>query len=243
MPSPLFPDVPQALGVPDVLRDALNPATPPEPIARDLIEIDAANQAQWGVFDKDGALIVEPDNILNLDYSAESRIADYPVEQGSFESYDKVAMPFDIRVVMSKGGTLAERRDFLAKLEEIRGLLDLYNVVTPENTYLGVNIVRVSQIRSASNGAALMIVEVAMREVRVSATSVYTVAEEAVSEAPQPATPQPPMKPETTKNPGSSRKQARGSVQAKPKVKPFSAVEERKLVEAGKRTGLTVTFE
>jgi len=125
---------------------------------------------QWGIYTQDGALAIEPDNIVGVGYSSEFRIADYPLEQGGFESYDKVALPFGNRITLTKGGPLAERQDFLSTLEAMRGDRTLYNVVTPERTYLNVNIERVAMDRTAANGATLLTVEIMLREVRQSAT-------------------------------------------------------------------------
>ncbi|MBN4669282.1 hypothetical protein HUS74_27300, partial [Pandoraea nosoerga] len=112
--------------------------------------VNRATSGEWGVYTSDGALALKPDNIVSVAWSAEYRTADYPLERGGFESYDKVALPFANRVVMSKGNSLSERREFLAAIEARRGTTDIFNVVTPEATYLDVTFERVNLERSAS---------------------------------------------------------------------------------------------
>lgn len=175
MAGPVFPDVPKVPGVPAVARSLLNPGTATEQqLSQDSITVTAAAKNQWGIYTTAGALALEPDSISAIGYDAESRVADYPIEEGGFESYDKVALPFQNRVVMTKGGTLEQRRAFLKAVEELRGDLELYNVVTPEWTYLNVNIVRVGVDRNREQGAGLITVEVQLQEIRQNATASFS---------------------------------------------------------------------
>jgi hypothetical protein len=194
MAGPVFPDVPKVPGVPAVARSLLNPGTTTEPkLTEDSITVTATAKSQWGIYTSAGALALEPDSISAVGYDAEYRLADYPIEEGGFETYDKVALPFQNRVVMTKGGTLEQRRAFLKAIEELRGDLELYNVVTPEWTYLDVNIVRVGIDRSREQGAGLLTVEVQLQEIRQNATASFS----------------------QTRDPASADPVSNGSVQAK----------------------------
>lgn len=185
MAGPVFPDVPKVPGVPAVARSAINPGTATEPqLTQDSITVTAAAKNQWGVYTTAGAIALEPDSISAIGYDAEYRVADFPIEEGGFESYDKVALPFQNRVVMTKGGTLEQRRAFLRAVEELRGDLELYNVVTPEWTYLNVNIVRVSVDRNREQGAGLITVELQLQEIRQNATASFTQTRDPASATP-----------------------------------------------------------
>ncbi|OYW18904.1 MAG: hypothetical protein B7Z52_04355, partial [Burkholderiales bacterium 12-64-5] len=95
MAGPVFPDVPKVPGVPAVARSALNPGTATEPqITQDSITVTATARNQWGIYTTAGALALDPDTIEAVGYDAEYRVADYPIEEGGFETYDKVALPF-----------------------------------------------------------------------------------------------------------------------------------------------------
>lgn len=195
MAGPVFPDVPKVPGVPAVARSALNPGTATEPqITQDSITVTATARDQWGVYSADGAQILFPDSIEAIGYDAESRIADYPLEEGKFESYDKVALPFQNRVILTKGGTLIERQAFIRSVEEIRSDLKLYSIVTPEWTYLNVNVVRVAVDRSREQGGGMLRVELQLQEVRQKATASFS----------------------QTRDPASAEPVSNGSVQAKP---------------------------
>jgi hypothetical protein len=164
MADPAFPDVPQVPGVPPLASQV--PIDGQTLVDHDSPEVAALARTQWGVYDQDGSPVLTPDNILSVEPSYESSISDYPIESGEFRSYNKVTRPLEVRVSMSKGGSLQDRQAFLHKLNNIRPDLELYNVVTPEQTYINVNIEADSQSRSADRGAALITVDLRLKEIR-----------------------------------------------------------------------------
>lgn len=175
---PAFPDVPLALGVPPVPRDPLGLATavsnlvtaPPILTADDpSISNQARAAPQWGIFLK-GELVLTPDSIIGVDEAKEYRLLDYPLEDGAFQTYNKVEMPRDDHVTATKGGPLQERTDFLTTLQTIAASLDLYDVMTPEAAYMNANIERFNVERDVKS-AQLITVRIWLREIRVTATA------------------------------------------------------------------------
>lgn len=120
----------------------------------------------WGIFDQNGIPLIIVDNVVSLDYQNESKVAQAPVQAGSFASYNKVATPYDVKVRMSKGGGVTERGAFLAMLEYCAGSTDLFTVITPETVYVNANIKGYSYRREATNGAHLIIADVQLVEIR-----------------------------------------------------------------------------
>lgn len=176
MPLNPFPDVPNDPGVPALLRNLANALpTAITPLTADSAPVmsQAALTPQWGVF-KDGDPVIVPDTILAVEKSKEWRVSDYPVEDGSFQSYNKVETPFDAHVTMTKAGDESERAAFLDTLERITKSLDLYDVVTPEKVYESANIERYNYERGARQGAALITATLMLREVRVTATAAFS---------------------------------------------------------------------
>lgn len=173
MPGPLTPDVPIAPGVPSVLRDATNSAPGDTGrLTNDSITVATTKKDQWGLYRaSDNSLALTADTVNSVGYDAEYRIADYPLQDGKFESYDKVALPFGVRVQLVKGGALTQRGAFMRDLESLRGNTELYNVVTPEWSHLNVNIERISIDRSREQGANLITAEIILREIRIDATA------------------------------------------------------------------------
>lgn len=120
---------------------------------------------QWGIYTQGGAPAVIFDNVIGVEYKKEWSVADYPLERGAFESYNKVEVPWDARVRFSSGGSLANRQALLASIQAIEGDLNLYAVVTPEKTFPKGNITRVDWQRRDGR-AGLLVVEVALVEIR-----------------------------------------------------------------------------
>lgn len=177
MSNPLYPDVPNLPGVPPVFRSAANPLTAAPgtgstPLTRDAAMAVPPSTA-WGLYTDKGALALQVDSIVAIEPNREFRISDYPVEQGGFASYNKVATPQELRVTVAKGGTNADRNAFLTVLDTLVVATGLYNVVTPDTAFVNFNLVRYDYRRNAGNGATLLIVELQMIEVRQSVQTKY----------------------------------------------------------------------
>lgn len=167
MSDPLFPDVPLAPGVPPLNRHEPFHQVDVDRLTKDSDSLSmGGGSTTWGIFTQGGGLALQPDNIAAFEYQREYRIADYPIEQGSFESYNKTTLPYDIRVVMTKGGTVAERKEFLDAVDAVVASLDLCTIVTPERVYPNANLVRQDTRRDATSGVSLLTVELHAMEIR-----------------------------------------------------------------------------
>lgn len=175
-PNPLFPDVPDQPGVPPVFRDVSNPGDGIDlsKLTHDAPGVAAGSRAVWGIYDQNGQIALACDNVFRLDPSREFRISDYPVEQGGFQSYNKVATPAETRVIVTKGGSDVDRQAFLAALDVMIASTDLFDIVTPDSSFLDRNITRYDYSRDAERGATLLSVELVTVEVRQSATATFT---------------------------------------------------------------------
>lgn len=162
----------------------------------DLAGIDILNPraGDWMILSNDGSPAIIPDTVARFDYRGESRVSDYPVEQGAFASYNKVATPFDVRMVMvcsglnyaqsiaqtiksaiglSVGQNPMQKSAFLDTLDYMLATTDLFSIVTPDRTYNSVNLVHYDFKRETTNGATLLIVEAWFREIRVTGQATY----------------------------------------------------------------------
>lgn len=130
---------------------------------------------QWGIYRSDGKTpAINPDSMLSVDYSNMQNISQYPVEQGSFTSFNKVQTPFRIIVKMAKGGTKASRQVFIKELEDLNDSLELFTIVTPERTYRNANVERYDITRSADSGAGMVISNVYFTEIREASVTTST---------------------------------------------------------------------
>src|SRR6185437_3582019 len=160
--------IPNAPGVP-ALPAGNTPPPPVAPVSADgpgVAAASAQNGPQWGIF-VSGKPFVVPDSIVAVDYQEEYRIASAPQEQGAFESYDKVQMPYRARIVVTKGGTIAQRQDFLNTIKTAVASLNLYDIVTPEAVFANACFTLLGERRTAERGASLLTLELGLEQVRI----------------------------------------------------------------------------
>lgn len=149
-----------------------------------------------------GTVLVTPDTCRSLEYKGEYRICDYPIEQGGFSSYNKIALPYDLRLVLCcAGGDLVQqlasglladadsyinslintnfsqpmsRSAFILACEQLLASLTLVDVVTPDRTYESLNCIHFGYNKTKATGAGMVIADLWFREVRQSVSANYT---------------------------------------------------------------------
>lgn len=179
IPTPPFPDVPFAAGVPVMPRppDVLLGFGSVVQLFEDAFGIFDSG-SDWGIFDEGGVSVVPHDSVVAFDFRQEYAISDYPVEKGAFQSYDKVAVPYDVRFRFSTFGAQAVRADFLDTLAGASTSLELYTATTPDALYPSCNIVHYDYHREArGGGVGMIVVDVWLREVRETATTQFAKSE------------------------------------------------------------------
>lgn len=174
--TPQFPDVPQGAGVPPLNRDPTQPLFKTLLLVADALTILRSFLGpQWGIFTATGGLVVIPDSVISVDFRREASISNYPVEQGSFASYDKVLRPYDVRVRLVCDGTATPRTLFLSQIDAAYQSLDLFIVATPDAVYSNINIVHYDVRRSNESGGASMVqVDVWLEQVRSAGPTQFT---------------------------------------------------------------------
>lgn len=125
------------------------------------------NQSIWGIFDQYGNPVLEADSVGSVEYQETWRISDYPQEQGGFESYNKVKVPFVAKITFLVSGDLENRADFLKSIQQATASLNLFTVVTPEISYPSANLTFYTYKRTSRNGVQLLSIEVWCEEVRI----------------------------------------------------------------------------
>ncbi len=98
-------------------------------------------------------LLLSPDSIFRAGYLQEYSLPTAPIQDGGFATYNKVGSPFEIELRMTKGGSRAERAQFLEDCERLGASLDLCQIVTPERTYRPCNLTGISVSREGNQGA------------------------------------------------------------------------------------------
>lgn len=175
LPIPKFPDVPNVPGVPPVLRNALAPVQNELSILTGgLIPAAEIAPPQWGIFTAEGDPWILGDSCVALDLGQDWALADFPVEGGSFETYNKVVRPGMIKVSLVKSGKPGDRADFLRLAKEFCESRELATVVTPEIVYENMNGVHYDYRRDGKSGFQLIQVDIWVQEARIRTATTFT---------------------------------------------------------------------
>jgi hypothetical protein len=121
---------------------------------------------QYGIF-QNGIPVITSDTVSSLEYKQDWALSDFPIENGGFESYDKVYIPFDVRFRFVSGGSESNRAQLLASIAAIAGDLNLYDASSPEAVYLNCNVKHYDYRRTNTNGVGMITVDVWLEEVRI----------------------------------------------------------------------------
>ncbi len=166
-----MPDVPRLPGVPSLSSYASGVVT--------LLVSDAVRgllewlNPKWGLY-KNGIPVVVADSVATFGYKQDWVIADYPLEGGKFESYDKVFVPFNVQLRFASGGSVSVRQKLLSSIEAIAGSLETFDAITPERIYSSVNVMHYDYSRESSRGLGLLVVDVMLQQVRVAAAGAFS---------------------------------------------------------------------
>lgn len=207
IPAPPIPQVPNVPGVPPMagLSGIVSAGTL---LTSDAISVLQLFQpSKWGIFDASNANMFPNAVVLAVDYRREYRVSDYPLENGAFTSYNKVQVPFDVRVTLGISGStfltsavsgglfgqlvtgvdaaISTRADALNTLESAAESLDLVSVVTPEYIFPSCNIVHHDYRRESRYGVTLIKIDIWLIEIRVTATQQFTNTQNPASQATQ----------------------------------------------------------
>lgn len=161
------------------------------------------------------------DSVVSFSFEQEYEISDYPIEAGSFQSYNKVIRPAMIKMTLALGGSFnlsnivsaaesgsiggafssltgsSARTLFLSQVNAALASEQILNVVTPDMTYDGFNVTHVDYDRTAAAGAKLLQVDVWLEQVITTASETFSNTQSATSVDPvttgtfTPATPTP----------------------------------------------------
>lgn len=172
---PAFPNVPALPGVPQMARSLLSPASPPPTLGtaanQDVLWQSTQSAPVWGVFDSTNNLAVNADSVQDMGWRKENRIPNFPIQQGQFGTYNRVGLPSEISVMLSKGSAngngLAARTKFLQEVDALvaQTNINLYTIRTPEKSYVNVSVTRAELSRRGVANANYIDVELYFIEI------------------------------------------------------------------------------
>lgn len=121
---------------------------------------------KWGIYNpgsSDIAFLCS--SIVELDISAESMVSDYPLETGSFTTYNKVRRPEFFAARVTKEGNDGIRNAFLAWLQLQKDSTNVFDVVAPDFIWPNVTLVSYRMSRTSRSGAAMIVADLVFQQV------------------------------------------------------------------------------
>ena len=107
-------------------------------------------------------------SVLSMNVGGASSASDFPVEEGSFATYNKVIRPETVRVSYAVSGSASDRALFLSEIRDAKNNNTLLDVYMPETVglYQNYTIVNYQMNRSADSGASIFYIDVDLIEVK-----------------------------------------------------------------------------
>lgn len=204
-PKPTYPVVPRTPGVPPVLRQIGAIQNRVVLLAADAVSVYNMFQGpQWGLFVSSsnqpafGGLTdvnivnalaasvgVQSQSVGGIEFRQDYRISSAPQEDGAFLSYNKVQMPFDARVTYAISGLPFARRVFLERLQFLASSLELLDIIMPEFSYFGCNVIHYDFRRTARHGVTMVLIDIWVEQVRITGTAQFTLTKTPSAASPQ----------------------------------------------------------
>lgn len=150
-------------------------ANPGAPAAvQQMSALPTPMQEQWGLYTQGSnpVPVLDVDTVMELKFADSSKVSDFPVEKGSFASYNKVIAPYQpkIKVLVgsSKDGQTSSQTRMQALLEdlfsEVRST-NIYDLHLPETFYEGVTVEKYDYKRTSTKGRGMLEVDITLMQV------------------------------------------------------------------------------
>jgi len=185
MPRIKFPKIPNLPGVPSLNRISSGVNFPKffmgilTGIGWGLLK----SEPNWGIFDSSGKKLGDSSSgglfkkikgllgesslsTLSFEVKKETKISDFPIEEGGFASYNKVQMPNSPVITLIFSGSEAERMSFINDIDYACKSTELFSIITPEATYINHSIESFNYSKSNSGGGGWLQVEIFLKEIR-----------------------------------------------------------------------------
>lgn len=168
MPNIPYPNVPNLPGVPALSRsNNAQFVAAGLTILGEILPLGLFGQ-KWGIVANGGSAALTPDSFIDFEYREEAKIPIYPLQNGAFQSYNKVGLPYDIRLTVTcSGNGKMSKGAFIQGIDKLLTSLTLVDIVTPDATYKNTNLIHVDYRREATNGATLLIAQLWFQWVRI----------------------------------------------------------------------------
>jgi hypothetical protein len=111
---------------------------------------------------------------IQFEFDQDWSLPTYNQEQGAFQAYNKVTLPFDVKVRLACGGSVSDRQSFLQAVLAMANSVALFDIMTPEMTFSSVNVSHVSVLpRESKRGVSLIQVDLFFQQIPVASSTTF----------------------------------------------------------------------
>lgn len=125
-----------------------------------------SNQPVYGIFLNGSPALTGYNSVIGFGFTADEQIPVYPIEQGGFQSYNKVALPFGAKLQYTVNGGQQQIQAFVTQLEAIRQDTNLYTVVTPVYSWQNTNGIHWDVRLQTGHAVSMWVIDVWFSEIR-----------------------------------------------------------------------------
>lgn len=123
--------------------------------------------SNWLLADTRGTTLTDFSSFLGWRLKGDSNVTYDPVEKGYFVAYNKIIMPFEGTVTLAKSSkSPADLQKVLDTLEALRTSTETFSIVTPLREYKNLNLLSYEYKFEENGATSLLIVDLALIEVR-----------------------------------------------------------------------------
>lgn len=130
---------------------------------------------QWDFKDEQGVRPVAFTSFQSLNVTVEGDALEFPIEQGSFATYNKVSAPREFELILAvQAKTAAELNEAITSLDRYKREPLKVFITTPEQFYGPLTVVRYSYSRDAGTAVGTLYLSITVREIVEVSTQVFT---------------------------------------------------------------------
>lgn len=136
---------------------------------------------EWTITDKNGNALLPIYSINGLpSITAGGKAVSAPVEQNSFQTYNKTSEPIEVQMDIVFEGTNAEIQNGLTKTLELKESTETFSIVTPYYEFENMTLESLNYSQTTSNGLGSVLVSLVCREVKEVTVAYTTVSQKAI---------------------------------------------------------------
>lgn len=135
----------------------------------------------WTITDENGKPILPIYSVNGIpSITAGGEAVSAPVEENSFQSYNKTTAPIAIQIEIVFQGTNSELQNALTKTLELKNSTRLFSIVTPYYEFQSMTLASFDYSQTTTDGQGSVVVKMNCQEVKEVAAAYATVSQDAI---------------------------------------------------------------